>query len=159
RSKPRRAGPTGRRVVGSWHHALPLRGALPYAARPMLAHAAHPATLLLAAAAMLAVPHPPLHATLRRAPTTKPATVALTAGADSLAARLRRDERIAIGPRAAGEAALELGRLHYARGEYRAAAEAFARAAARLDPAHKDEPLYWEGLAWLGLGNPAAARA
>ena len=82
-----------------------------------------------------------------------------TVPADSLALRLVRAEAQASGPRAAGEAALLVGRLHYARGEYRNAADAFARAAARLDPARKPEALYWVGLSWLGQGSPGMARA
>ena len=77
---------------------------------------------------------------------------------DSLAVRLTQAERSAD-PRAAGEAALMLGRLHYARGDYRPAADAFSRAAARLAPARKGEALYWAGLSWLGLGSNNAARA
>src|SRR5262249_37292322 len=68
-------------------------------------------------------------------------------------------EASAPSPREAGEAALELGRLFYARSAYRPAADAFARAAARLDPARKSEALYWSGLSWLGLGAPNPARA
>ena len=78
---------------------------------------------------------------------------------DSLELRLERAEATATGARAAGEAALLLGRFHFARGEYRPSADAFARAAARLDPARKSEALYWSGLSWLGLGSPSTARA
>ncbi len=77
---------------------------------------------------------------------------------DSMVIRLKRAETVA-GPRAAADAALSLGRLYYARGEYRPAADAFSRAAARLGPARKGEALYWTGMAWLGLNSPNAARA
>ena len=83
----------------------------------------------------------------------------VSAPADSLALRLQQAERTAARPRDAGEAALLLGRLFYARGEYRPATDAFARAAARLDPARKSEALYWGGLSWLGLHQPNPARA
>jgi tetratricopeptide (TPR) repeat protein len=83
--------------------------------------------------------------------------------ADSLVAPLRRFEadhaRGGGEGGSAGEAALLLGQLHSARGEYRPAAEAFARAAARLDPARKPEARYWQGLAWLALGESNQARA
>jgi len=79
--------------------------------------------------------------------------------ADSLVAPLRRIEGNALHPREAAEAALRLGQLHYARGEYRRAAEAFSRAAARLDPGRKIEARYWMGMSWLALGDPGQARA
>jgi tetratricopeptide (TPR) repeat protein len=79
--------------------------------------------------------------------------------ADSVAAPLRRFESEHGRFREGAEAALALGRLHFARGEYRQAADAFARAAARLDPARKYEARYWAGLSWLGLREPAQARA
>ena len=82
-----------------------------------------------------------------------------SAPADSLPARLRRIEATSARPREGAEAALMLGRFHYARGEYRLAAEALSRAAARLDPARKGEALYWAGLSWLALRAPNAARA
>jgi tetratricopeptide (TPR) repeat protein len=79
--------------------------------------------------------------------------------ADSLVAPLRRFEsqhgRDPIG----AEAALVLGRLHYARGEYVQAAAAFSRAAARLEPARKTEARYWAGLSWLALGHADQARS
>ena len=86
---------------------------------------------------------------------------ALLAGtpADSLAGPLRRFEAEHARSPEAAEAAMMLGRLHYARGEYRRAAEAFARAAARLDPARKPEARYWAGLAWLALGDANQARS
>jgi tetratricopeptide (TPR) repeat protein len=79
--------------------------------------------------------------------------------ADSLPERLRRYEtEYARSPEAA-DAALLLGQLQYAHGEYRRAAETFARAAARLVPARKLEARYWAGLSWLGLGEPDQTRA
>jgi tetratricopeptide (TPR) repeat protein len=79
--------------------------------------------------------------------------------ADSLVQPLRRFEiehgRFPEG----GKAALVLGQLHYARGEYRQAAEAFARAAARLEPALKNEARYWAGVSWLAQRDPSQARA
>jgi len=63
------------------------------------------------------------------------------------------------GPAEIAEVSLLLGRLHYARGEYALAADAFARAAARLEPARKHEARYWAGLSWIALGRPAQARA
>jgi tetratricopeptide (TPR) repeat protein len=77
--------------------------------------------------------------------------------ADSLARPLARLEASRRGTVAA-EAAFALGRLHYARGEYRQAAAAFARATPRFDPSRRAEPRYWAGLAWLGAGEPANAR-
>lgn len=53
----------------------------------------------------------------------------------------------------------DLGQRHYARGEYRQAAENFALAAARLDPAHKPRARYWAGLSWLGADETTQARA
>src|SRR5688572_29225699 len=72
----------------------------------------------------------------------QPASLAgLLAGtpADSLVLPLRRFEADRARAGEAGEAALVLGHLHAARGEYRPAAEAFGRAAARLDPGRKPE--------------------
>jgi tetratricopeptide (TPR) repeat protein len=79
--------------------------------------------------------------------------------ADSLAPVLRRTEQRAESAEKAGEAAMMLGRLHYARGEYRMAADAFARAAARLDPSLKAEAHYWAGTSWLAMRSPNPARA
>ncbi len=79
--------------------------------------------------------------------------------ADSLAVPLRRFENEASRPREGAQAAFLLGQLHYARGEYRRAAEAFSRAAARLDPARKPEARYWAAMSWLALGDHAQARA
>jgi tetratricopeptide (TPR) repeat protein len=77
--------------------------------------------------------------------------------ADSLARPLERLEAASQGATAA-EAALALGRFHYARGEYRQAAAAFGRATPRFAPARRAEPRYWTGLALWGAGEPAAAR-
>jgi len=79
--------------------------------------------------------------------------------ADSLVLPLRRFESRQARPADGAEAALLLGHLHFARGEYREAAAAFSRAAARLDPSRKPEARYWLGLSWLGLGEPTQARA
>ncbi len=111
------------------------------------------ALVLALAGALVAAPAfgQPLPAELR----------ALLAGmpADSLPGPLRRFEAQHARASEAAEAVLVLGQLHYARGEYRRAAETFARAAARLDPARKPEARYWAGLAWLALGDANQARA
>src|SRR5260221_13013927 len=57
------------------------------------------------------------------------------------------------------EEEFELGQLHYARGEYVQAADAFGRASARLEPSRKPEARYWTGLSLLGAGNPVEARS
>jgi tetratricopeptide (TPR) repeat protein len=79
--------------------------------------------------------------------------------ADSLADSLARFEGAGWPPSVGAEAALTLGALHFARGEYREAVTAYMRAAARLDPARKAEARFWAGLSWLGLGEPTQARA
>ena len=79
--------------------------------------------------------------------------------ADSLVQPLKRFETEHGRFPEGGEAALALGQLHYARGEYRQAAEAFARAAARQEPALKNEARYWAGLSWLAQREPSQARA
>lgn len=56
------------------------------------------------------------------------------------------------------EALLTLGHMEYARGAYRPAAAAFARAGARLEPARKPEARYWAGLSWFALGDLERAR-
>jgi tetratricopeptide (TPR) repeat protein len=53
----------------------------------------------------------------------------------------------------------DAGQMHFARGEYRLAADAFARAGARLDPARKPGARYWSGLSWLGANDPVQARS
>jgi tetratricopeptide (TPR) repeat protein len=60
-------------------------------------------------------------------------------------------------PNAAGD--FDTGQRHYARGEYRQAAERFALAAARAEPTLKPRARYWAGLAWLGAGERTQARA
>jgi tetratricopeptide (TPR) repeat protein len=77
--------------------------------------------------------------------------------ADSLFVPLARLEAGRRGGDAT-EVALTLGRLHYARGEYRQAAVDFARATPRSDPARRGEAQYWTALAWLGAGEVAQAR-
>jgi tetratricopeptide (TPR) repeat protein len=102
------------------------------------------------------------HASVTHATGSPPAVVGLdtllhTVPAGRLAGPLAALE--AARPENAAEAALTAGALHYARGEYRAAIEAYGRAAARLEPARKAEPRYWIGVSWLALGEPAQARA
>lgn len=90
-----------------------------------------------------------------------PATLAEvleTTPADSLAAPLRRLEQRMGRSQAAGAVAFELGRFHFARGEYRQAALSLGRAAARLEPDRKTEARYFQGLALLALQQPAEAR-
>ncbi len=78
--------------------------------------------------------------------------------ADSLAPALRHLE--ALGPRGTSAgAAFGLGQFHLARGEYRLAAEAFGRAAARLSGYDRADARYRQGLAWLGAGDGGRARA
>lgn len=77
---------------------------------------------------------------------------------DSLLAPLERFERERGRTFEAGQAAFTLGQLHFARGEYRGAAESWVRAAARLDPARKAEARYWAGLAWMAVPDLDQAR-
>ena len=78
--------------------------------------------------------------------------------ADSLGSALRRLE--AAGPAAtSAAAAFAEGQFHHARGEYRLAADAFGRAAARLQGLEHTEARYRQGLAWLGERDPGRARA
>jgi len=78
--------------------------------------------------------------------------------ADSLEPVLRALE--ARGPRLqVAAAAFALGQFHHARGEYRPAAEAFGRAAARLSGYDRAEARYRQGLALLGAGEAGRARA
>jgi tetratricopeptide (TPR) repeat protein len=51
------------------------------------------------------------------------------------------------------------GLFHYARGEYRQAADAFDRSGARLEPGRKPLARYWCGLSWLGGGDLVRARS
>jgi tetratricopeptide (TPR) repeat protein len=78
--------------------------------------------------------------------------------ADSLLVPLTRFETTHRGSDAAA-AALTLGQLHYARGEYRQAAGDFVRATPRSGAARRGEAHYWTGLAWLGAGEMGQARA
>jgi len=78
--------------------------------------------------------------------------------ADSLAPSLLRLE--SRGSRAlAASAAYTLGQFHHARGEYRPAAEAFGRAAARLTGEERADARYGQGLALLGAQDAGRARA
>jgi tetratricopeptide (TPR) repeat protein len=77
---------------------------------------------------------------------------------DSLGSALRRIED-AGPPGTAAAAAFTEGQFHHARGEYRQAAEAFGRAAARLQGLERTEARYRQGLAWLGDRDPGRARA
>ena len=78
--------------------------------------------------------------------------------ADSLGPELRRIE--AAGPAGvSAAAAFAEGQFRYARGEYRLAAAAFGRAAARLQGPEHSEARYRQGLALLGERDPGHARA
>ena len=78
--------------------------------------------------------------------------------ADSLGSALRRIE--AAGPAStSAAAAFAEGQFHHARGEYRLAADAFGRAAARLQGLDHTEARYRQGLAFLGERDAARARA
>jgi len=79
--------------------------------------------------------------------------------ADSLVAPLRKFETGHAQATESGEAAYVLGQLHFARGEYRQACDAFGRAGARLEPERKPRARYWVGLSWLALKQPDPARA
>lgn len=72
--------------------------------------------------------------------------------ADSLA-------RILPAARPEADAQMVLGHLYFARGEYRQAATAFARAGANMDAARRPEARYRAGLCWLALGAHERARA
>jgi hypothetical protein len=78
--------------------------------------------------------------------------------ADSLGPALRRLEA-AGPPSTSAAAAFAEGEFHYARGEYRLAADAFGRAAARLQALEHTEARYRQGLAFLGARDPGRARA
>ena len=79
--------------------------------------------------------------------------------ADSLVAPLKKFELAHPQGSEGAEAAWLLGQLHFARGEYRQASDAFGRAAARFEPARKPTARYWAGLSWLALKQPEQARA
>jgi tetratricopeptide (TPR) repeat protein len=74
--------------------------------------------------------------------------------ADTLIAALRQLE----GGDHAGEAALRLGELHYARGEYSQARQAFARAQTHLGEPSRSRARLAEARSWLALGQPSRAR-
>jgi tetratricopeptide (TPR) repeat protein len=86
-------------------------------------------------------------------------TLLATTPSDSLPAALRRLEVSPGDPAAGAQAVMVLGQLYFARGEFRQAASAFGRAAARLTPGEKPRARYAQGLAFLGLGEPIQARA
>lgn len=100
----------------------------------------------------------------RPAPLPKPAPGSLrellaVTPADSLDGPLKHFESAHGRSVEGADAAFTLGQFHYARGEYKQAAEAFARASARYSPDRKPEARYWQGLSALGLGDPMQARA
>ena len=78
--------------------------------------------------------------------------------ADSLAPALRVLETRSARPLAAA-AAFALGQFHHARGEYRSAADAFARAAVRLTGFERAEARLEQGVSLLGAAEGARARA
>lgn len=90
--------------------------------------------------------------------TANVADLARATAPDSLSQVLRAYESQHDHDAEGGAAALELGSLHYARGEYRQAADAFARAAARLDAARRLEARWGSGMSALALGDGAGAR-
>ena len=98
-----------------------------------------------------------LIAALAATPSTLAQVLAETP-ADSLAVPLQKLEQRMGRSQEAGEVAFALGQFHFARGEYRPAAETLARAAARLDPSRKPEARYWQGLALLALQRTTEAR-
>ena len=77
---------------------------------------------------------------------------------DSCALVLRAWEAAPPGGLAAADVALAIGQLHYARGEYRQAREAFGRAFAKAAVAERGEARYWAGLSALALAEGPAAR-
>lgn len=78
--------------------------------------------------------------------------------ADSCLLRLRAWEVAPARGVTIADAALALGELHYARGEYRQARDAFGRASARGPEGERGEARYWMGLCSLALGEGATAR-
>src|SRR5262245_31208329 len=78
--------------------------------------------------------------------------------ADSLAPALHVLESRSARPLAAA-AAFALGQFHHARGEYRSAADAFARAAVRLTGFERAEARLQQGVALLGAAEGSRARA
>jgi len=156
RPKPHRAAPAPKPAAPAPKHVPePVR----YGPHPLPEPAPAPRRTASRPAFRVFPPPPakrPVAAAPAPAPAPSPAPLPVPA---ELGARLRLAEQHAAGPRAAGEAAMRLGAFHYARGEYGAAGEAFARAAARLEPARKPEALYWGGLSWLAAGSTNNARA
>ena len=110
-----------------------------------------PAVLLMLACVLAT----PAHAALEQAWRAIPARVP----AESLGVRLRAMELRPVAGVSPGAAAFALAQLHYARGEYRQAADAFTRAAGRLAGEERGEARYWSGLTALALGDGTGARA
>lgn len=128
--------------------ALESQGLAAYPRGPM-----RPGSLLAALALTLALPGPALaaaEAAWRALPPALPA--------DSCLVRLRAWEATPPARLAPADVALALGQLHYARGEYRQARDAFARAVARATGTGRGEARYWAGLASLALADGPAAR-
>ncbi|MBK7368369.1 MAG: SPOR domain-containing protein [Candidatus Eisenbacteria bacterium] len=71
--------------------------------------------------------------------------------AESLGVRLRAMELRPVAGVSPGAAAFALAQLHYARGEYRQAADAFLRASGRLTGEERGEARYWSRLTALAL--------
>jgi tetratricopeptide (TPR) repeat protein len=113
-----------------------------------------PALLVLSVLAAPTVPGPPPAS----APAGSLAELLANTPADSLVAPLRNFEARHGRDSQGGEAAIELGRLYYARGEYLLAATSFQRASVRLAPARRLEARYWGGLATLAIRQPEPAR-
>lgn len=119
-----------------------------YAPRPM-----RPRVPLIALSALLCAA--PVHAGADAAWRALPAA----APAESCGIRLRVWESAPPRGVTAADAALALGQLHYARGEYRQAKDAFTRASARAAGApERGEARYWTGLSALALAEGPAAR-
>src|SRR6188472_3354514 len=78
--------------------------------------------------------------------------------ADSCVTRLRKWEAAPPSGVSSADVSLALGQMHYARGEYRQAREAFARAAAKHMGEARGESRYWTGLASLALSEGPEAR-
>ncbi len=114
-----------------------------------------PALVLLLAGFLAAATPTSALAVLEQAWNAVPAHVP----SESLAVRLRALELRPTSAVSAGAAAFALGQLHYARGEYRQAGEAFTRATGRLTGVERGEARYWSGLAALAVGEGPAARA
>jgi tetratricopeptide (TPR) repeat protein len=114
----------------------------------------HLAGAVLLAAGARGQPAPPPD----RPPAISLDRILVTTPTDSLAPVLRRHEQQARG-REAAEVAFTLGQYHYARGEYRQAADAFSRAAARFEPARKPDARYWVGMCALAVRDAPQARA